>query len=200
MREHIIHRLSGSGLPQDPAAEARDGISQATLDAWFSMPLRPAAVLIPLLDDNGAISLMLTERTHDLPEHPGQIAFPGGRSEPGDPDLLATALREAHEEVGLPPAAVEPAGYLKTQAVPTGYAVVPVIGFVTEAFDVRPDPREVASVFEVPLDFLLDERNCVREDREIDGISLATWEYRWEDHRIWGATAKIIREFIKLLK
>ncbi|HJP05503.1 MAG: CoA pyrophosphatase [Chromatiales bacterium] len=200
MREHIIRRLSGSGLPQDPAAEARDGISQATLDAWFSMPLRPAAVLIPLLEQNSSISMMLTERTHDLPEHPGQIAFPGGRSEPGDADLLATALREAYEEVGLPPTAVEPAGYLKTQAVITGYAVVPVIGFVTEAFDVRPDPREVASIFEVPLDFLLDEANCVREDREIDGITLATWEYQWQEHRIWGATAKIIQEFIKQIK
>lgn len=200
MREQIIHRLADSSLPRDPAAEAQEGISRETLDAWFSMPLRPAAVLIPLLDHSGEITVMLTERTHDLPEHPGQIAFPGGRSEPGDANLVETALREAHEEVGLAPDIVELAGYLRAQAVITGYAIVPVIGFVSEGFEPQPDPREVAGVFEVPLAFLLDESNCMREDREIDGVKLATWEYRWEEHRIWGATAKIIQEFTKLIK
>ena len=122
MREQIIHRLADSRLPQDAAAEAAAGWPQKTLDTWFRMPLRPAAVLIPLIERSAGLHVMLTERNADLPDHPGQIAFPGGRAEDQDTDLEATALRESQEEVGLDPAAVSVVGYLESQAIISGYA------------------------------------------------------------------------------
>jgi 8-oxo-dGTP pyrophosphatase MutT (NUDIX family) len=199
VRDLIIRRLVDSRLPQDVASAAAAGVPDATLKAWFRQPLRPAAVLIPLIEHADGLHVMLTERTHDLPDHPGQISFPGGSAEEQDADLVATALRESYEEVGLDPATVEVAGFLPAQAVITGYAVAPVVGFA-RPFEVIPDVREVASTFEVPLAFLLDRNNCRQEDRERGGVVLQTWEYHWGGHRIWGATAKIINELVEKLQ
>ncbi|MCP4000401.1 MAG: CoA pyrophosphatase [Gammaproteobacteria bacterium] len=197
MREQIIRRLADTRLPADPVSDAQQAISPQTLAAWFQLPLRTAGVLVPLIDRGRGLHVLFTERRHDLPEHPGQISFPGGRSEDGDDDLTQTALREAHEEVGLNPAMVEIAGYLPAQAVITGYAVVPVVGLVQSNFQPVAEEAEVASIFEVPLEFLLDEANGRRDDRERDGVLLETWEYHWEDHHIWGATGHMVRQLIK---
>jgi 8-oxo-dGTP pyrophosphatase MutT (NUDIX family) len=199
VRDKIIHRLADTRLPEDPAGEAQQSLTQHTLNAWFKLPLRSAAVLIPIVDRQDGLHVLFTERRHDLPEHPGQISFPGGRTDPTDADLRATALREAHEEIGLEPAKVEVAGYLPAQAVISGYAVVPVVGFVGGDFAAIPDAREVESVFEVPLSFFLDKSNGRRDDRERDGVLLETWEYLWADRRIWGATGYMVRQFIRHL-
>ena len=197
MREQIIHRLADTRLSADPVNDAQGAISPHTLEAWFQLPLRTAGVLVPLIERDSGLHMLFTERRHDLPEHPGQISFPGGRSEHGDADLTQTALREAHEEVGLHPTMVEIAGYLPAQAVITGYAVVPVVGLVPGNFQPIAEESEVASIFEVPLEFLLDENNGRRDDRERDGVLLETWEYRWEGHHIWGATGHMVRQFVK---
>lgn len=199
MREHIANRLSATCLPVDPVGAATRDIPPGTEHIWFRLPLRPAAVLLPLLSRDGGLHLLLTERNHDLPEHPGQVALPGGRAEPSDADLCATALRESFEEVGLHPSVVTVAGFVAVQPVITGYAVVPVIGFVDGPFEPVIDTREVNAVFEVPLAHFLDSKNCSVSSRERDGISLPVWEYAYAGHRIWGATAKIIREFVELL-
>jgi 8-oxo-dGTP pyrophosphatase MutT (NUDIX family) len=199
VRAKIIHRLADTRLPEDPAGDAQQSITEHNLKPWFKLPLRTAAVLIPIVDRQDGLHVLFTERRHDLPEHPGQISFPGGRTDPSDADLRATALREAHEEIGLEPARVEVAGYLPAQAVISGYAVVPVVGFVNGDFTAIPDAREVESVFEVPLSFLLDKSNGRRDDRVRDGVLLETWEYLWADRRIWGATGYMVRQFIRHL-
>lgn len=200
MRDLIIRRLAETRLPADPVTDAQAAISPRTLEAWFRLPLRTAGVLVPLVERESGLHMLFTERRHDLPEHPGQISFPGGRSEQGDADLTHTALREAHEEVGLNPSMVQIAGYLPAQAVITGYAVVPVVGLIESRFQPIAQESEVASIFEVPLEFLLEESSGRRDDRERDGVLLETWEYRWEDHRIWGATGHMVRQFVRAIK
>jgi 8-oxo-dGTP pyrophosphatase MutT (NUDIX family) len=195
VREHITTRLAASEAPADIVAAATDRIAPDLLAAWFRMPLRPAAVLVPLTERDGELRMLLTERTHTVRDHPGQVAFPGGMEEPEDPDLLTTALRESWEEIGLRPEQVEVAGFLPAQAVITGYAVLPVVGFYPPDFQPRTDPREVAGVFEVPLSYLQDQSNLIRIDRERNGVTLPTYEYHYEGHRIWGATALMVRMF-----
>lgn len=191
----IRERLAGSALPAELVAEAAGRVEADLLRAWFRMPLRPAAVLLPLTERDERLHLLLTERTHTVSDHPGQVAFPGGSVEPADADLVATALRESHEEIGLHPEQVEVVGFLPPQAVISGFAVQPVVGFYQPDFQPQLDSREVASVFEVPLDFLLDLGNLFRVDREKNGVILATYEYHHDGHRIWGATALMIRQF-----
>lgn len=197
MREFISGRLAASAPPADIVSAATDRVTPELLAAWFRLPLRPAAVLVPLTERSGGLRMLLTERTHTVSDHPGQVAFPGGMEEPEDPDLLTTALRESWEEIGLRPEQVNVAGYLPAQAVISGYAVLPVVGFYAPDFEPRTDPREVASVFEVPLSYLQDQGNLIRIDRERNGVVLPTYEYHYDGHRIWGATALMIRMFIE---
>jgi len=199
VRELIRERLAGSSLPVDVAKTAEERVEPRLLAAWFRMPLRPAAVLVPLTERTHGLSMLLTERTHTVSDHPGQVAFPGGMAESFDRDLEATALRESEEEIGLRPDQVDVVGYLPSQAVISGFAVLPVVGFFDPGFVPVIDPGEVGSVFEVPLDYLLDESNLIRIDREKDGIVLPTFEYHFDDHRIWGATALMIRMLISVL-
>jgi 8-oxo-dGTP pyrophosphatase MutT (NUDIX family) len=200
MRDLISNRFKGSSAPTDIVAAAAARVEPDLLAAWFRMPLRPAAVLVPLSERNGGdLHLLLTERTHTVRDHPGQVAFPGGMYEPEDADLLVTALRESEEEIGLRPDQVEVIGYLPAQAVITGYAVLPVVGFFASDFEAKIDASEVAGVFEVPLDYLLNPEHLTRVDRERNGVMLPTYEYHYEGHRIWGATALMIRTLIKII-
>ena len=154
--------------------------------------LTPAAVLVPLVDRPGGLTVLLTQRTAHLNDHAGQISFPGGRVEPEDPSHLAAALREAEEEVGLPPDRVEVIGTLDYYIVRSGYRVTPVVGFVNPPFDVRPDPFEVAEVFEVPLSFVLDTDNHVMESRTDQGVERTFYVLPYENRYIWGATAGML--------
>ncbi len=154
--------------------------------------LIPAAVLVPLVDRPQGLTVMLTQRTAHLNDHAGQISFPGGRVEPEDPSHRDAALREAQEEVGLPPEKVDFIGTLDPYIVRSGYRVTPIVGFVNPPFDVRADPFEVAEVFEVPLSFVLNADNHEIDSRTHEGIERTFYVLPYEDRYIWGATAGML--------
>ncbi|MEQ8964183.1 MAG: CoA pyrophosphatase [Azospirillaceae bacterium] len=153
---------------------------------------RQAAVLIALIDRPEGHTILLTQRTRHLARHAGQIAFPGGRLEPGDADALCAALRETEEEVGLGADRVETIGALDPYLTRTGFEITPVLGFVRPPEAWRPDPQEVDEVFEVPLDFILAPGNPVRHSRVWQGIERFFWVYPFGERYIWGATAGML--------
>jgi len=155
-------------------------------------PLVGAAVLVPLLVHPTGMTVLLTLRTLHLADHAGQVSFPGGRVEPEDLDEVATALREAREEVGLAPDRVRLIGRLDTYVTRTGYRIAPVVGLIAPPIELQPDPDEVAEIFEVPLDFLIDPLNRRRDSRQFQGTERFFWAMRWERHYIWGATAGML--------
>ena len=138
------------------------------------------------------MNLLLTERSRELRAHPGQVSFPGGRIEASDAGPWEAALREAGEEVGLDPQSVEHAGYLETYLTVTGFVVTPGVGFVDSNYRAVPDGIEVVEAFEVPLDFLFDQANLSVSYRERLGSRFRIYEYHYDGHRIWGATAAMI--------
>jgi 8-oxo-dGTP pyrophosphatase MutT (NUDIX family) len=153
----------------------------------------PAAVLVPLIEREEGLSLLLTLRTKHLRTHAGQIAFPGGRSEPGELPW-ETALREAWEEVGLDPALVELAGLSEPFWARTGYLITPVVGFVRPDLEINPNPDEVEEAFEVPFEFLMDAANHQTILREFaDGVSREVLAMPYQDRNIWGMTAMMLR-------
>ncbi len=154
--------------------------------------LVPAAVLIGLVPRPAGWQVMLTLRTDDLRHHAGQVSFPGGRIEAYDADPVAAALREAREEIGLPAQQAEPLGYLDPFDTITGFHVYPVVACVATDFTPKLDPREVADVFEVPLDYLMDASNIREVEREYAGKTRRYYEYAFEHQRIWGATAAML--------
>ena len=152
----------------------------------------PAAVLVPLVNRPSGLQVLLTQRTAHLTDHAGQISFPGGRAEEADASLAATALRETEEEVGLPASAVTVLGSLPDYETVTGYRVTPVVGWVEPPFALKPDPFEVADVFEVPLDFMLTPANQQRHFRMLGETRRDYWAIPWRDRYIWGATAAML--------
>ena len=151
-----------------------------------------AAVLVGLVPRREGTQVLLTRRTDGLRHHGGQVSFPGGRIEAGDHDAVAAALRETHEELGLPPAQIAPLGFLDPLATITGFRILPVVAMVSPDYIAIPDPGEVADVFEVPLAFLLDPENLDAHTFDLLGRPRAVWEYRYPAQRIWGATASIL--------
>ena len=162
-------------------------------------PLIKAAVLVPLIDRPGGLTVLLTQRTPHLAAHAGQISFPGGSIEPIDRDPAAAALREAEEEVGLPPDHVEVVGRLDTYITGTGFEITPVVGLVRAPAALRPDPYEVAEAFEVPLAFILAPANHQRETSELRGRMRTYFVLPYEHRRIWGATAAMLVNLAEVL-
>lgn len=154
--------------------------------------LRAAAVLVPLVDRPQGFSILLTQRTEHLKRHAGQIAFPGGRVDEGDADEVATALREAEEEIGLDRTHVEPVGRLDRYVTRTGFTVTPVVSLVRPDFTLKLDPNEVDDAFEVPLDFILDPANRQTESYDFQGVTRYFYVFRYERRNIWGATAGML--------
>ena len=153
----------------------------------------PAAVLVPLIERPEGLSLLLTLRNRRLRSHAGQIALPGGRSDPGELPW-ETALREAQEEVGLDPALVEVAGLGEPFWARSGYLITPVVGFVSPALTLAPNPEEVEEAFEVPFDFVMDAANHQLEMRETaDGVVREILAMPYQDRYIWGMTAMMLR-------
>jgi len=199
IRSRIEQRLSQSCAAVDPESEARATWPPDVAAVLFPAPLVPAAVLMPLVERRGGLAVLLTRRSDHLRDHPGQISFPGGRVEPGDAGPLATALREMDEELGIDPAHVGVAGYLPAQAVVTGFVVTPVVGFLPGDIAVRPDAREVAEAFEVPLRYVLDPINLRESTRVVHGLEVPVFEYTYSGHRIWGATASMLHTLARLI-
>ena len=168
-------------------------------DLARSRPPKPAAVLVPLVVRSEAPSVLLTRRTDHLHHHAGQISFPGGQAESGDLSPTHTALREAEEEIGLSSAHVEVVGTLPEYLTVTGYRITPVVAFLTPPFSIRPDPSEVAEVFEVPLAFLMNPENHQRRSREVQGEVRSFYAMPYGRHFIWGATAGIIVSLARAL-
>ena len=170
---------------------------------------RPAAVLVPLVEREEGLQVLLTRRTEHLRDHAGQVSFPGGRIEPDDADAAAAALREAAEEVGLAPSRVEVIGRLPTYTTVTHYVVTPVVALVKPPFELRIDAGEVAEAFEVPLDFLMSPAHHRRHAFHWDGgqrqfLSMP-WQVRLPDGQpreyfIWGATAAMLRNRCRFLQ
>ncbi|MDG1459574.1 MAG: CoA pyrophosphatase [Pseudoprimorskyibacter sp.] len=155
--------------------------------------LRAAAVLV-LLDTYGkSTSIILTKRSLALKHHPGQIAFPGGKRDLSDPDLTATALREAQEEIGLPPDMVSVIGHLPAHQTITNYQVTPVVAHISDTFQVCRDPGEVEEVFRVPLEHVLDRNNFQVQARQWQGQKRYYYSVAFGPYYIWGATARILR-------
>ena len=204
-RDDIARALT---LGYDPRGRS-DSALEAMIDGGAVRPgdpvdqepdLMAAAVLVPLVERPDGLTVMLTKRTAHLAHHPGQISFPGGRLEPKDQgDLLACALRETAEEVGLPPDRVRVLGRLDDYVTGTGFIVTPVVGMITPPFELTPDSFEVAEVFEVPLDFVLDQANHQLQRREVRGLQRPFWALTWEDKLIWGATAGILVNLFEVL-
>ena len=166
-----------------------------------------ASVLVALVL-RAELTVLLTQRTDHLNDHPGQISFPGGRAEAGDADATATALREAHEEVGLEAFEVEVLGSLPTYTTGTGFIVTPVIGLVQPGARLQPDPIEVAEVFEVPLSWLMNPANHQRHAIEVAGATREFFSIPWQGedadgkarrYFIWGATAAMLRNLYRFL-
>lgn len=176
-------------------------INQEPLLQQNAASLRQAAVLMPIVMHADGPGLLLTVRTGDLRDHPGQISFPGGRMELRDRSLIDTALRETEEEIGLMRRQVEVIGSLPEYVTATGYRVTPVVGLVESACELMPDSREVAEIFEVPLSFLMDGRNHQRRVVALpDGMRRTFYSMPYQQFFIWGATAGMLRNLFHFLR
>ena len=171
--------------------------SDFDLNPAFPQPpgqvLRPAAVLVAIQQGPGGARLILTKRASHLKHHPGQIAFPGGKQDDGDADLESTALREAWEEIGLPPGQVAVLGRLAPHETVTGFAMTPILGLVRDRFLPRIDPDEVEEMFTVPLAHVLDPGRYRVEGRVWRGALRRYYAVPYGPYYIWGATARILR-------
>jgi 8-oxo-dGTP pyrophosphatase MutT (NUDIX family) len=176
-------------------APAPPMLNDATLSGGDvgAVTTRPAAVLMPVVLRESGLTMLLTQRTEDMPSHAGQVAFPGGRVQPEDADAIDTALRETEEEIGLARGHVDVIGTLDRYVTGTGFLITPVVGLVTPPFVITPDPREVADVFEVPLQFLLDVANHQIHARQYNGRERRFYAMPYENRYIWGATAGMLR-------
>ena len=182
--------LGGDWLRQRFAA---GGSEAAVVEEDVSdRPLTRAAVLVPLVEHDSGLMVLLTQRTAHLRDHAGQISFPGGRCEDSDASTVATALREAQEEVGLDPAQVEVLGLLPEYYTGTGFSITPVVALVRPPLNLKLDDFEVAEAFEAPLSFLLDPANRQRHSIDYEGRRREYYALPWEGYYIWGATAGML--------
>jgi 8-oxo-dGTP pyrophosphatase MutT (NUDIX family) len=211
--EDVLVRLARALAPRGEAPAAADvlfgpgerALAQEQLakrgfpSAEGIAALKHAAVLVPLVLRPEGTTILLTERTPHLADHAGQISFPGGRLEPEDPDAVAAALRETEEEIGLARARVEVLGNFEDYGTVTGYRVTPVIGLVRPPFDLVPDPHEVAEIFELPLEFILQPTNVRRAREKRGGVQRDVYEIAYGKWRVWGFTARILVRLIAAL-
>lgn len=198
----IRERLADTELrcaPEDIVMPPGSAHWPASMQEQLAGTLKPAGVLVPIIEHDQGLSVLLTERSAELKYHAGQVSFPGGRMEQDDDDIATTALRETEEEVGIGREHISIVGYLRTMPTITGYSVTPTVGIVSPAAELRIDGSEVASAFEVPLAYLLDAGNDIHSEREFEGRRFPMIEFHWQGQRIWGATAFIILSLRKKL-
>lgn len=202
MKSLIAQRFEGT-RPDPPERYRVPGLPgdlPPSLERLRPTRLVPAAVLLPIVERGGGLTVLFTVRAEGLRHHAGQVSFPGGRLDPGDAGPREAALRESAEEVGLSPGLVQVAGYLPNYLTITGYSVTPVIGFVAPDFEPVPDTKEVSEAFEVPLEVLLEPGNMALRHKRYLGVRLPYFEMPWGSHRIWGATAAMLVNFRDMLR
>jgi 8-oxo-dGTP pyrophosphatase MutT (NUDIX family) len=190
----------GSDVNDDAAHGAIHGdhAFSPNLEAEFPAGAgKPAAVLIPIVDRSEGPTVLFTQRSGALRSHSGQIAFPGGRIDPGDDGPLGAALREAEEEIGLARRFVAPIGYLDLYLTTSGYRIVPVVAQIEPGFTLALNKDEVEDTFECPLDFLMAEANHRRESREWRGAMRSYYAMPFGERYIWGVTAGILRSLFE---
>jgi 8-oxo-dGTP pyrophosphatase MutT (NUDIX family) len=217
--------LPVSAVDDHLPAVGRDALQVAALRRRFELPpvwspeiaverqfserrASHASVLVPLVQRSEGLTVLLTQRTDHLTDHPGQVSFPGGRAEPEDADAVATALREAEEEIGLASSQVDVIGQMPTYTTGTGFIVTPVVGAVHPDFSLRLDPFEVAEAFEVPLSFLMNPANHRWHSVEVAGVRREFLSMPWlgvdaagqpRRYFVWGATAAMLRNLYRFL-
>ncbi|MFC3339344.1 CoA pyrophosphatase [Paracandidimonas soli] len=212
----VVPLSPGTILPQDALSE--DFIRRAFRQggSWQVEPLlaelfdahglrQPglvhAAVFMPLVQRLDGLHVLFTRRATHLSDHAGQISFPGGRIEASDRDPIAAAIRETQEEVGIDPVYLDFIGTQPSMLTSTGFTMTPIVGAIRPGFSMRPDPSEVAEVFEVPLSVLMDPaRHSLHRAALPDGTDRLYFSMLWEEHFIWGATAALIRNFYRFLQ
>lgn len=194
--DDLLARLRGALLPLEAPPGPRGWNHDDMAELIGNAPRRPAAVLIGIRDDREQ-RVVLTVRTDTLQQHAGQVAFPGGRVEPDDADVVATALRESEEEIGLDTGMVTPLGFLEAFETISGYSVTPVVARIAANAVLKPDPGEVAEVFEVPFAFFLEPANLRRYTMDFRGHRREMVEFLHAGYRIWGVTAAIIYNLLK---
>ena len=199
IRESLAERPS---TPEEALCWLTGGDAEVAKQVRESLPAArvPAAVLIPLVERQHGLTVLLTQRAATLKAHAGQISFPGGRIDPGDADAWGAALREAHEEIGLAADFVEFAGYLPDHWVGTGFLVTPVVGFVNPEYGLRIATAEVHDVFEVPFEFILNKANHTPRQRRFGGVTLDAYDIEYGERVIWGATAGMLLTLRQLLR
>lgn len=188
-----IERDDFATLLQSPGEPSSDFDLNRGLRPKDRATLRPAGVLVPIRETAQGLSLILTKRSSALKHHPGQIAFPGGRVEETDRDPVAAALREAEEEIGLPPSSVEVLGSLPTHETVSQFEMFPVLGWVRDDFVPKAEEGEVSEVFEVPLSHVLNPANFAIQSRRWRGHTRSFYTVPYGPYYIWGATARILR-------
>lgn len=188
-----LRRRLAAGSSPVRAEESDVGADEA------GRPLTAASVLLPIVARHDQFTVLFTQRTAHLRNHSGQVSFPGGRAEPNDDSPESTALRETHEEIGLPPQQVQLIGRLPDYCTRTGYCITPVVGLLTPPLELVPDEREVEEIFEVPLSFLLDPRNHQRHSLVWEGETRWFFAIPYGPRYIWGATAGMLVNFYRRL-
>jgi 8-oxo-dGTP pyrophosphatase MutT (NUDIX family) len=202
LRRLIEERLKDSRPPTDPHSAVPAGFSaevDAAVRQYFPASPAAAAVLVPLVDHDDGLTVLLTQRATHLKNHAGQISFPGGRLEARDEGPLAAALRETEEEIGLSRQHVTFAGYLDPHLVLSGFWVTPVVGFVQPGFALKLDRSEVDATFEVPLLHILDPANHKARERTLGTTKVRVYDIPYGEHHIWGATAGMLIALYRLL-
>lgn len=195
--QEVKHRALTRLLSEAPTAYKRsdDDLNPDADPVGGGAAPRAAAVLMPIVARRPEVTVLLTQRTEHLALHAGQIAFPGGRVDDADADVVMTALREAQEETGLGREFVEPIGFLEAYLTRSNFRVVPVVGLVTPGFGLSPASDEVASIFEVPLRFLMTPQNHAIHTRRWLGKERRFHAIAFGDRYIWGATAGMLKNF-----
>lgn len=173
---------------------------EVTARAAMPQPPRAAAVLVPIINRPGSPSLLLTARAGHLRHHAGQISFPGGGIEANDEDVVATALRETREEIGIESRYIEPLGFLPDQIVLTGFRITPVVALVRPEFSLQIDESEVTEVFEIPLDYIVDAANYIPVRRVLRGVEVTLNDLNYRGRVVWGATAGMLQVLHRALQ
>lgn len=183
-----------------PARSDFDLNPEITHEMTDQQKLRPAAVMIGLIERPHGLNILFTRRTDNLEHHPGQISFPGGHIDDDDIDATHAALRETFEETGIGHENINIIGRLDTYITGTGFSITPVVGLISTPFTLSPDPIEVAEIFEVPLAHFMDSANHRVHERTFDGIVRKFYAMPFEDYYIWGATAGMLFNLYEILK